>query len=224
MSPARHARSTAAAARPRRAGRPPGPSQAPRLRQHLIEEASALYAAGGYGGLSFGTLAARTGLRKATLFHYFPNKNALVDAVFRALGERLEAAALAFDPPPASYADRLDRLVATLVDFCGRDALNARILCHGLLEVDRPAARLAGGVAPPVFTHFVERFVDFLNAGIAAGELYPDRPLGTIMSIAGEGATSLAARREEMITTVRRAVVRGRARLQRGADRAGSRR
>ena len=52
----------AAAARPlvrRGPGRPPGPSQAADVRARIVAEASRLYAAGGYAGLSFGTLAAR---------------------------------------------------------------------------------------------------------------------------------------------------------------------
>ena len=53
-------------------GRPPGPSQAAEVRARIIAEASRLYAAGGYAGLSFGPLAQRTGVTKATVFHYFP--------------------------------------------------------------------------------------------------------------------------------------------------------
>jgi hypothetical protein len=133
----------------RRPGRPPGPSQAPQLRARLIDEASRLYAAGGASGLSFATVAARAGLTKPTVFHYFPNKAALLRAVFDALGERLQGAAENwFDAPPASYAARLDQLIAALVDFYGRDPLNARILCHGLLEVERLAP--ASGTATPV--------------------------------------------------------------------------
>lgn len=89
----------------------------------------------------------------------------------------------------------------------------------------------------PVFAHFVSRFVQFLEGGIAAGEFHPDRPLGTIMSIGGvilfefmlperarraygAGGVSLAERRDEMIALIRRAVVRGSARLtQRGLRR-----
>jgi AcrR family transcriptional regulator len=89
-------------------------------------------------GSAFATVAARTGLTKPTVFHYFPNKNALLGAVFDALGERLQGAAENwFDPPPASYTERLEQLIGALVEFYGRDPLNARILCHGLLEAER---------------------------------------------------------------------------------------
>ena len=111
----------------RRPGRPPGPSQAEHLRQRLVAEASELYAEAGYAGISFATLAERTGLTKATVFHYFPKKETLVYAVFEALGARLEAATLGlFDAPPASFAARLERVVNSLVDFYGAHPLNAR--------------------------------------------------------------------------------------------------
>ena len=213
----------------RRPGRPPGPSQAAQLRARLIDEASRLYADGGSTGLSFATVAARTGLTKPTVFHYFPNKGALLRAVFDALGERLHRAAETwFDPPPPSYSARLDQLIAALVEFYGRDPLNARILCHGLLEAERLAPwRTAGTAPPPAFDHFVRRFIRFIADGVATGEFHPDRPMAIIMAIGGVvlfefmlpdrgrsfrsgafGATSLEERRVEMATLIRRAVVR----------------
>jgi AcrR family transcriptional regulator len=221
----------------RRPGRPRGPSQALQLRARLIEEASRLYADGGANGLSFATVAARTGLTKPTVFHYFPSKAALLRAVFDGLGERLQRAAENwFDAPPASYAARLDRLVAALVDFYGRDPINARILCHGLLEAEQLAPwRTAGTAPPPVFDHFIRRFVHFVAGGAAAGEFHADRPMAIIMAIGGivlfefmlpdRGASfrrdvSLAARAAEMTTLIRRAVVRPTTRLQQRTRRA----
>ncbi len=216
----------------RRPGRPPGPSQAAQLRSRLIEEASRLYAAGGYSGISFATVAERTGLTKATVFHYFHNKEALLRSVFDAMGERLERAAEGwFDPPPASHAGRLERLVESLVDFYGRDPLNARILCHGLLEAEHlAAASFIATPMPPVFDRFVRRFVAFIADGVAAGEFYPDRPLATIMAIGGiilfefmlpdrgrqfRAAISLEERTREMAAVINRAIVRPGVRLQR---------
>jgi AcrR family transcriptional regulator len=220
--------------RKRRPGRPPGPSQAAVLRARLVEEASHLYADGGAAGLSFASVAARAGLTKPTVFHYFPNKQALLQAVFEAFGERLERAAETwFDPPPATHTARLERLVASLVEFYGRDPLNARILCHGLLEVERFRPGRRGGM-PATLQRFVARFVDFIAAGARAGEFYADRPLAIIMAIGGiilfefmlpdqgqqfragpAGTVELPARGREMAAVISRAVVRPRARLPR---------
>ena len=226
----------------RRPGRPPGPSQAAQLRARLIEEASQLYAARGYSGISFASVAERTGLTKATVFHYFPNKEALLSAVFEALGERLERAAEGwFDAPPASHAARLERLVESLVGFYGRDPLNARILCHGLLEAEHLAPwSVIGTAMPPVFDHFVRRFGEFIAGGVAAGEFYPERPLAAIMAIGGiilfefmlpdqgrqfrtaaRGEVTLDERAREMAAIINRAIVRPGVRLRRSARRGG---
>lgn len=224
----------------RRPGRPPGPSQATLLRVRLVDEASQLYAAGGRARISFATVAERIGLTKPTVFHYFPNKDALLRAVFDAFGERLERAAENwFDPPPATHAARLERLVASLVEFYGRDPLNARVLCHGLLEAERLVPRRADGTdLPPVFDHFVRRFAEFISAGIKAGEFYNERPMATIMAIGGivlfefmlpdqgrqyragaAGTVTLAQRGREMAAVINRAVVRPAARLRRSSRR-----
>lgn len=225
-------RRTAGATVPRRPGRPRGPSQANRLRQRLVAEASALYAGGGYAGVNLSTVAEKAGLTKATVFHYFENKEALVYAVFVELGERLERAASNwFDATPRSHATRLERLVGSLVDFYGADPLNARILCQGLLERGRLAPQpSADGELPPVFAHFVARFVEFVESGIRAGEFYPDRPIALIMAIGGiilfefmlpeharrlSGNVPLAERQREMSTLIARAVVRPATRMSR---------
>jgi AcrR family transcriptional regulator len=198
----------------------------------MVEEASQLYAAGGGARISFASVAERTGLTKATMFHYFPNKEALLRAVFDSFGERLgRAAENWFDPPPHTHAARLERLIESLVAFYGRDPLNARILCHGLLEADRRAPWSAsGGELPPVFAHFVRRFVAFVTSGIAAGEFHPERPMATIMAIGGivlfefmlpdqgrqyRASVSLTQRGREMAAIINRAVVRPAVRLRR---------
>ncbi len=218
--------------RARRPGRPPGPSQAPQLRETLLEEASRLYAVGGYAGLSYGPLAAHAGVTKATLFHYFPNKDALLYAIFERFAARLEAATAGwFEPASRSFAERLDHVVGALIDFWSADPLHAKILCHGLLEAEhiRPA-RLGEADAVPVFGGFVARFVAFVRDGIVAREFHDDRPFAIVMAIGGivlfecmqpdatrgryGGRVGRAARRTEMIALVRRAVVRPASRLR----------
>ncbi|MEO8601673.1 MAG: TetR/AcrR family transcriptional regulator [bacterium] len=228
-------RPSANAAARRRIGRPRGPSQAAQLRTPLIAEASQLYAAGGYAGLSFAVVGARAGLTKATVFHYFRNKDALLRAVFESFGERLECAAENWFAPPSAHAARLRQIVLAMVDFYGRQPLNARILCHGLLEAEHLARWLPTGtpsLAP--FDRFVNRFAAFIASGIAAGEFYPDRPMAMIMTIGGiilfefmlphegrgfrsgiYGEVSLLERAAEMSTVIQRAVVCSAAPLRR---------
>jgi hypothetical protein len=112
------------------------------------------------------------------------------------------------------------------VEFYGNDPVNAQLVCHGLLEVERLRARPAAGAESlSVFAEFVREFEAFIEAGIAAGEFHPDRALGTIVSIGGVVLfecmlpadarrryggrdTTLDDRAHEVIAFVRRAVVR----------------
>jgi AcrR family transcriptional regulator len=194
-----------------------------------VEAAGRQYAAGGRGGISFASLAAEAGLRKATVFHYFPTKETLVAAVFAALGARLAARAPGwFDRPPQAPAERLERVVGGLVDFYADDPVNARLICQGLLGVEPWAA---GPTDPadgsPHFADFVRRFRDFIADGMAAGAFHPGDPLATVMSIGGvvlfecmippavrgrygwDGSrAALAAHKHAVLAFVRRAVVR----------------
>ena len=47
----------------------------------MVDFGSQLYAEGGSRALTFGAVAQQCGLTKATVFHYFPNKQALLGAV-----------------------------------------------------------------------------------------------------------------------------------------------
>jgi len=208
--------------RPQRGpGRPPGPSQAVQIREALIAAASRQYAAGGRAGISFSALGAAVGLRKATVFHYFPTKEALVRAVFEALGASLAERQQAwFSASSQSYAKRLERVVGELVDFYESDPVHARVICHGLLEVQHvPAAD-----AEPSLAAFVGEFIAFLRAGIAAGDFVPGDPAGMMMAIGGVilfevmipraarrayGRRGNGARRAEVVAFVCRALVNG---------------
>jgi hypothetical protein len=140
-----------------------------------------------------------------------------------------KATAGLFDPPPISYAARLQRVVGSLVDFYGRDPMNARVLGHGLLETDRLTPRRAApGRTSEIFAPFVRRFAEFVERGIAAGEFTPDRPMATIMTVGGivlfelmlpnrgrdvSGDVPIEERKREILAVVARAVVRPGARL-----------
>lgn len=196
------------------------------MRDALVAAATRQYAQGGRSGISFGALAVAVGLHKATVFHYFATKDAVVDAVFARFGAELAAYRRTwFAAPPASFAARLERTVGELVDFYDAEPLRARVICHGLLEVDGRARPRAGGDAALVA--FVGEFMKFLGAGMDAGEFHRTDPTGLMMTIGGMilfevmlppdarrlygRGSNPAVRRREVAALVRRAVVRGEA-------------
>lgn len=61
-------------------------------RTAILTEAEALIRARGYSGVSYGTLAERIGIRKASIHHHFPNKIDLARALLVAYDARYDEA------------------------------------------------------------------------------------------------------------------------------------
>jgi AcrR family transcriptional regulator len=95
--------------------RPQAPQHGQR-REAIVARAAELFARRGYSGSSINDLAVECGISKSLLYHYFPSKEDILDAVMAShldllLGDAANAAALA-----GSAEDRLRRL---LHDFMG---------------------------------------------------------------------------------------------------------
>lgn len=69
---------TPPATKPKRQGRPPTIENA---RDRILDDAARLFARDGYDGTSLGELAASVGVTKAAIYHYFPNKQEIYEAI-----------------------------------------------------------------------------------------------------------------------------------------------
>ena len=67
-----------AEAKPKRQGRPP---TIPNARDRILDDAARLFAKDGYDGTSLGELASSVGVTKAAIYHYFPNKKEIYEAI-----------------------------------------------------------------------------------------------------------------------------------------------
>ena len=97
-----------------RGGRP-SRADALRLRQRILEVATELFLAEGYGSTTIEAVAARAGISKRTLYHRFDDKSALFAAVVHDIIEHIR-------PPPdvalvegATLRDVLRRLAAMIL-------------------------------------------------------------------------------------------------------------
>ncbi|HJL18372.1 MAG TPA: TetR/AcrR family transcriptional regulator [Sandaracinaceae bacterium LLY-WYZ-13_1] len=149
------------------------------VRAQILDAATRLFAAQGYGGTSLSAISAAVGVRKASLLYHFPSKDALHRAVLdnllshwnEVLPRLLEAAA---------GDDRFDALLHETVRFFLADPDRARLLLREAL--DRPEAmraRLRVAVKP-----WMEVIAEYVRKGQAQGELRADAdPEGYLLSV-----------------------------------------
>jgi len=97
-------------------------------KEDVLREATRLFAEKGYDGLSMGDLAARVGLRKASLFHHFPTKDAMYERVLTVLVEAVQHAIADATSSKGSTLERLDRLSDLLTAALGEHPHAARLL------------------------------------------------------------------------------------------------
>ena len=109
-----------------------GPGDALRRRRvnkvDVLREATRLFAEKGYDGLTMGELALRVGLRKASLFHHFPTKDALYERVLGVLIDEVQKVVFAALASEGSLLHRLDTLSDALTAALGDHPHAARLL------------------------------------------------------------------------------------------------
>lgn len=109
-------------------------------------------------GTSLDRIAERAGVARMTLYRHFGGRDQLIGSLLLRESEQLRTVATsALDDPTAPFADRLHRLLVTLVPAIRRSALLAQFFDQ------RPAGTLTGPaleatVGRPVFAFFVPYF------------------------------------------------------------------
>jgi AcrR family transcriptional regulator len=115
-------------------------------RTTIVEEAIHQFGRDGYKGASLESIATAVGVRKQTLLYYFPSKEALLEACLQAAGERLGVT------------------IATAIEGTTTYWGSAEAVIHGVfgLAADWP--------------EFRQRAIEFLQAGMDAGEIRKQDP------------------------------------------------
>ena len=149
-------------------------------KDEILDEATRLFAERGYEGASLADLAARVGLRKASLFHHFASKDILyaevIELLLRPLAAAMESAVLT----PGSFAERLDAMTDAVTLSLARHPYAARLIVREVIAwgpVIR--ARLATTL------HVLDAAYRFAVAGQEAGAFVVIDPKQLIMSLLG---------------------------------------
>lgn len=143
-----------------------------RTRQRILDAAGECFSAAGFAKTTVDEVAARAGVSKALVYHYFSGKEELLDAVLqRTVGEWER---LTIDEVSGAEGAVLDR-IARLHRACMAYARQTPVLC-AILEVD-PRVLLGTG-AGRAMKHSMDRLCavleDAIRSGIESGELRAD--------------------------------------------------
>jgi AcrR family transcriptional regulator len=160
-------------------------------RDRILDAASRLFSERGFDGTSVAEVLSAAGVRSGSLYHFFPGKEALAEAVLARCADRLREALL--DPAEAAATDPLERVFALLalwrrgVEQGAAGGSDPTGLLAAELAARRPAiGRLAVGYGAR-FTARVRGWLDAAGPRLPAG-LDRDELASFVLTVL-EGAT-----------------------------------
>ncbi|MFH2009918.1 MAG: TetR/AcrR family transcriptional regulator [bacterium] len=162
---------------PRRAGRPANPVS----RSELLAAARAAFAETGYAGASMSDIAARIGLRKASLFHHFRSKEALYFEMIADISDELGHLVVEADLGSGEFVERLDRLGAMVVRYLGTHPNAARLALRELVD----GGPFSTGPGQEQVELSLQAVVMFLEAGMRDRAVVSQDPRQLAVSIIG---------------------------------------
>lgn len=138
-------------------------------RELILSEARACFARQGFDGTSLNDIAAGVGIRRPSLMHYFPSKEAiyrqilleaLADWGFRI--DNIEAPG----GPEASGWDRVDRVIEASFEFFKNNPEIVRLVRREALTDSSPLEFDLGTALRPFFERAVAFFSNEMDAGV----------------------------------------------------------
>jgi AcrR family transcriptional regulator len=150
----------------------------------VLREAEIVFAERGYDGARLDDVAARVGIRRASLVHYFKDKRELYDAVLESLFGDLLAGYSRVLAGSGSMSEKLEQFIDVWVEFAHRRPEFVRILMREMADGLGEGARRLAERALPVIT----AVGDAILAGRATESFLPINPFHFMMTTAGASA------------------------------------
>jgi len=136
----------------------------------ILNAAAAMFSAHSIDGASMAQIAAAAEVSKATIYHYFDSKDALVEALVRRLFEEDASAIARLVVTDAPAAVRLRDYAADLVTLLERNRTLYPIFAEfKAVAVRRPSIQAVMG---DYFAGYLAAFVQIIEQGQARGELH----------------------------------------------------
>jgi AcrR family transcriptional regulator len=154
----------------------------------ILEVATSLFAERGYEGASMNDVAARAGMRKASLFYHFASKDALYEAVLERLLATVAAALEEVYSREGPFADRLDASAEVTTAVFGAHPCAARLLLREAMDWG-PAMR--GQLLQRILV-VLEATAAFVRAGQEAGAFVDGDAKQLVLTVVGAQVTAFA--------------------------------
>ncbi len=196
---------------PRPASRSAGDAE-PEKRRAILHAAVRVFAEKGYHGCRIADVARAAGVAYGLVYHYFRNKDELLESVFAEQWAILITALRAIDDGPGTAADKIAAVYGFVFDVFKTAPAAVRVL---ILEVTRTPHSLRAGSTRETFEEAVRLVADVLRQGQARGELRPELDpvvaaaalLGALeLSVSGMVVGLVPATGEEDVDRAKRAV------------------
>lgn len=155
-------------------GGPSGPdaeATEPEKRRTILHAAVRVFAEKGYHGCRIADVARAANVAYGLVYHYFRNKDELLESVFAEQWTILINALAAIDAGPGTAADKVAGIFGFVFDVFKTAPAAVRVL---ILEVTRTPQGLRAGSTRETFEKAVSLVADVVRQGQVRGELRQD--------------------------------------------------
>lgn len=157
--------------RPRTPREPKPAESEPEKRRAILHAAVHVFAEKGYHGCRIADVARAANVAYGLVYHYFRNKEELLESVFAEQWAILINALTAIDQGPGTASEKLDGFFAFVFDVYKTAPAAVRVL---ILEVTRTPHSLRAGSTRETFERAVQLVADIVRQGQGRGEIRPD--------------------------------------------------
>jgi TetR/AcrR family fatty acid metabolism transcriptional regulator len=188
-------------------------SSEPEKRRAILHAAVRVFAEKGYHGCRIADVARAANVAYGLVYHYFRNKEELLESVFAEQWTILINAIRAIDEGPGSASEKIEAIFGFVFDVYKTAPAAVRVL---ILEVTRTPNTLRAGSTRETFERAMSLVADIVRQGQARGELRPDVDpvlaasglLGALeLAVSGMVVGLVAAGDEEQVDAARRQLV-----------------